>query len=62
MSFHAMKAADQGVWVVDSRYSNHMTGCKEFFSRNSSQPWMKMFILRFVLATIHLSKGWGKKP
>ena len=27
-----MKVADQGVWVLDSRYSNHMTGCKEFFS------------------------------
>ena len=32
MSSHAMKVADQGVWVVDSRCSNHMTGCKEFFS------------------------------
>jgi len=31
MSFHAMKVADQGVWVVDSGCSNHMTGCKEFF-------------------------------
>ena len=32
MSFHAMKVADQGVWAVDSGCSNHMTGCKEFFS------------------------------
>ena len=32
MSFHAMKVADQGVWVVDSGCSNHMTGCKKFFS------------------------------
>ena len=32
MSFHAMKVADQDVWVVDSGCSNHMTGCKEFFS------------------------------
>ena len=32
MSFHAMKVADQGVWAVDSRCSNHMTSCKEFFS------------------------------
>ena len=27
-----MKVADQGVWVVDSGCSNHMIGCKEFFS------------------------------
>ena len=32
MSFHTMKVADQGVWVVDSGCSNHMPGCKEFFS------------------------------
>ena len=32
MSFHARKVADQGVWVVDSGCSNHMTGYKEFFS------------------------------
>ena len=27
-----MKVADQGVWVVDSGCSNHMRGCKQFFS------------------------------
>ena len=32
MSFHDMKVADQGVWVIDSECSNHMTGCKELFS------------------------------
>ena len=32
MSFHDMKVADQGVWVIDSECSNHMTGCKEFIS------------------------------
>ena len=31
MSFNAMKVVDQGMWVVDSRCSNHMTGCREFF-------------------------------
>ena len=34
MSFHAIKIADQGVWVVDSGCSNYMTGCKEFFSNS----------------------------